>query len=544
MTEGSTSFRRADLTTQGRPSLALVLVGVVSLALYVVLLTPNFDDGVNASHIANTAAGRAFESDVFRTPFPFQKPQTVLSAFIWSRSPANFVPLAVLHGALILSSVILFFSLARRTVSFPEAQTATGIFVFFLLTHNWLSPTRPEMVLLTLGLSVVRLCQAFLETHREGALFLAAVMTGLLGVPTHTNASIIMIFFILFLVLKRAEIGRLAIFRVGGVLGLSILLGILIVVLPEPEGTLRFMWKIKNDGERFTFVLGEVERLSFLARFLFYRTLTLTLVGVAVARLVQHSPRELFTEAHRGLGLLFGWGIATFFVFLILPAALWSAYALYHLPWFALLAAMQWKRWRPSGWTRLLPAMVVTVLLILGVVINLTHRSLDLFDLAKYGCLVLPLLLVVALRGMGKQVTLMPVLAIGLAFKLFLMLADSQAFRQAAMLIRQRSVATVVKSALVWVPRGPLLIPMNSFVNKTGVRVQLAVVAEEEQSAFRRWLELNKCSALSSVRLANPQPTRFISPWFRDMTSYELACSDSGRYMGVADAAGSPAVGR
>ncbi len=517
--------RRERAGTSPFPWGRVALLGAV--ALYTLLLTPNYDDGVNASHIANTARGALFHNDVFGTVFPFQKAQTVLAALLWSWWPARFLPHAAVHGLLILASCWLFHATARRSIGPDMARTATALLATYLLTHNWLAPTRPEMVLLTVGLAVTALCQRFERTGRLAPLLGAALLVGLLAIPTHPNAAVLLTFLALFLVLRR----RLLLQRaavVGGVALLSGLVGVAIVFAPDPQETVAFLGKIKEDGQRFTFLLGEAWRLSFLFRFLHYRYLSLLLAAVALARLLQTPWREVVAESLERLGLFGVWAVAALATFAVWPAARWSAYVVLHLPWFALVMASQWHAWQPTGRLRLLPPLLLATAATATLLVNLSERQLDLFDLAKASFLIAPALVAALGRSRDSRGALFPVLTLAVAFKLLLLAADYRAFGRATAFLRAQAVPTLVDSALVWTPAAKvhaLRVPLR----ETPPPRLVAVVAAEEKADLEKWLQAHRYRTVVSGTLANSFPLRFISPWLRGLAWYELVRTDARR---------------
>ncbi|NWG00634.1 MAG: glycosyltransferase family 39 protein [Thermoanaerobaculaceae bacterium] len=510
-----------------------MLLLVAAMAAHAALLTPNMDDGVNASHIANSAAGRWFVNDVFGTPFPFQKLQTVLAALLWRIWPATFWPLATFQGILVLASCLLFYATARRTAPLPTARTATALLATYLLTHNWLAPTRPEMVLLTVGLAVLGLCQRFDHQPRPVYLLVAAALVGLVAVSTHPNAAVVLAFLLLFLLARRRRIGGRTLRLVAAVLLVASVMGLATVFAPDPAGTLRFLAKIRGDGERFSFVLGEAYRFSFLFRFLHYRYLSLLLLGVALARFTAGPLRTVLAEARATLGLFGLWAVAVFATFAVFPAARWSAYVVLHLPWFALAAAGQWHGAPPQGWRRALPFALLAAASLGTVAINASARLPDLFDLAKYACLLLPPLVAALLWARGSVRALWPVLALAFAFKLGLAAADLRAAQGAADFLRQHRLPAVVDAALVWTP-GVVVHSLRVPANTLSPPPRLALVAAAEQPLLERWLAASSCRVSAFGALAEPLPARFISPWYRGLTWYELACAPPEAHPGSA----------
>jgi len=500
------------------------LLLLAAIAAHVALLTPNFDDGINSLHIANSAAGRWFFNDMFGTPFPFQKPQTVLSALLWRVWPAAFWPLAILQGTLVLFSCLLFHATARRTAPPAVARTATALLATYLLTHNWLAPTRPETVLLAVSLGVLALCQRFDEQPRPLYLVGAAALVGGVAVPTHPNAVVVVAFLILFLLTRRRAIGGTTLRLVGAALLVAGAVGVAVVLAPDPGGTLAFLAKIKGDGQRFSFVLGEVYRFSFLFRFLHYRYLSLLLLGVALARVLAGPRRRFLAEARETVGLFGLWAVAVFSTFAVFPAARWSAYVVLHLPWFALAAAGQWHAAPPQGWLRRLPLALMTVASLGTVMANVGVRRPDLFDMAKYACLLLPPLAAAAMWARRRPSLLLPALALALVFKLGLATADASAARRAAGFLREQRVPAVVNAALLWTP-GVVVHSWRVPATPLHPPPRLALVAHEEQPLFDSWLAGSGCRVSRAGALEDPVPERFISPWYRAFAWYELTCS-------------------
>ena len=243
--------------------LFLALSLCVSLLGYALIATPLYDDGFNASLIS----GAPFYSDHFKIYIPFFKPLTaILIPVRYLPYPWSFAAATLIHVLLMASSSYFTFLIARRYVSAKAALLAAFITLYALFAHETFMATRPEALLLLTILGVVYLSDTWRLTGQMRYLLAAAALTGALALPMHTNASIAYIYLGLFIFWRRRQLSTGDWATFVATLGGSSLLGMTIILVPNPSALVELLTEYSADGQRFTFFVGEIKRFTFFAR--------------------------------------------------------------------------------------------------------------------------------------------------------------------------------------------------------------------------------------------------------------------------------------
>ena len=235
----------------------------IALLIYAFLATPLYDDGFNA----NLIIGTPFYSDHFELYIPFFKPITFLLlparllTYPWSFASAAFV-----HVVMMAATSYFTFLVARRYVPANVAALAPLITIYALFTHETFMPTRPESLLLVAILGIVYLCDSWRNTGRIRFLMIAAVLTGALTLPMHTNASIAYIYLGLFALWQRRQLAISDWAILMAALGGSSMLGVIVVLSPNPSALVELLTEYSGDRQRFTFLVGEIRRFTFFLR--------------------------------------------------------------------------------------------------------------------------------------------------------------------------------------------------------------------------------------------------------------------------------------
>lgn len=247
-----------------RPLILFLALSVcVSLLGYALFATPLYDDGFNASLIV----GDPFYSDHFKIYIPFFKPLTaILMPVRYLPYPWSFAAATLIHVLLMASSSYLTFLIARRYVSAKSASLAAFITLYALFTHETFMATRPEALLLLTFLGVMYLSDTWRLTGQMRYLLMAAALTGALALPMHTNASIAYIYLALFALWQRQRLTMRNWAGFIATLGGSSLLGMSIALAPDPSELVRLLTEYADDGQRFTFLIGEIRRFTFFLR--------------------------------------------------------------------------------------------------------------------------------------------------------------------------------------------------------------------------------------------------------------------------------------
>ena len=236
----------------------------IALLLYALLATPLHDDGIDGDMIF----GVPFYSDYFGLYHSFFKPIVAILLpvrylpYPWSFAAATFV-----HVLMMAASSYLTFLIARRYVAAKVATLASIITIYALFTHETFMSTRPESLLLVTTLGIVYLCDSWRLTGQTRHLAIASFLAGTLALPSHPNASIAYIYLALFLVWQWKKLtGRDWVLLIAA-LGGSSLLGVAVILLPDPSALFRLYTDYSSGGShRLSFIFGEIRRFSFFLR--------------------------------------------------------------------------------------------------------------------------------------------------------------------------------------------------------------------------------------------------------------------------------------
>ena len=327
--------------------LALLVAIGIAFALRVWLLTPHFDDG----DLGNTIFGTPYYNEYHKIYIPYFKPTTTLLLPLrFVPYPTSFALAVILQTMTFAASVSLLYLLARRYLS-PRAAVLAGIIALYaLFLHELLPPTRPEGLLLLAFLAAAYLADTWRVTGKARYLAGAAVVTGLIALPLHTNASIVYIFLGLFALWhwQRMRGQDLAIFF--GTLTAASLAGLVVILAPSPSGLFALLGEYSQDDRRFTFLWSEAQRLGFLLRPAPLLAVVLFFGAVTLWTLWRERPGIIakgadFSKRYSTIVML---GLASFTGLALLPSAPWWAYVVYHLPAAAVFAALAYERERPS----------------------------------------------------------------------------------------------------------------------------------------------------------------------------------------------------
>ena len=185
-------------------------VVIIGTSLLIVLLhsyfqTPNYDDGQGAYWISNTIDfKKSFYSDYFKTEFIVEKIPTLIMALGFTYFfPFSFAFPSALYGILCIICSYLSYKVARFYSDPKTALLCSQLFLYSLLTHNWICPTRSELWLLSVIMAVMYLLELYYKNRQINYLILISLLVGIFGLPLHSNAFILYVYIIGHLVIYR-----------------------------------------------------------------------------------------------------------------------------------------------------------------------------------------------------------------------------------------------------------------------------------------------------------------------------------------------------
>lgn len=334
-------------STNRRLYIGLLTLVCAALVLRAWLLVPTQDDGL----IGNTILSKPYYSDFHEVYLPFFKPLiTALMPLGLVPHPVAFALAAMVSALLIAASACLTYLIARRYAPTHVAVGAAIIAFYALFTLDPVPPMRPEGLLLLTVLAIVYLADTWRLKRDSRYLLVAAALTGALALPMHTNASIAYLFLALFALWHVRELQlRDWLCLVGG-LAISSTAGLAIILVPSHSNLLTLLGEHAGEGFRFTFIVGEFRRFTFLLRpapllpvVLFFGTVGLVVLLRERARIAPELSG--FVRRYPTLLML---GFATFFALAFLPSAEWGHYLPYYVPALAVFASVAYEHHRPS----------------------------------------------------------------------------------------------------------------------------------------------------------------------------------------------------
>ena len=327
-----------------------VILGLAAAVLLIkaVIAVPTWDDEVWSSHVVGP---QPYYNDYVGLQMPILKPMvTVQLPARLVHYPWNFLYVSLLKTALIVAAAWLTYRVALRYVGRDAATVAGALTLFLLAVHVWTVPARPEAWLLTVLLAVVYLCDTWRLTGRAVYLAAACAIAGVLGLPMHTNASIIYIYLALFALWQRRRLTRRDWVAGVGALTVSSLAGLAILLLPQPGALFDLLGAYEGRAENIP-VVREFERWSRYATSIAFEPLfpmsvvfgATGIVAIATLRPGWAGVRG-FARRYAGLLLI---ALAAFIGLGLLPSAPWTQYAVFYFPTLTVLAALAYG-YRPA----------------------------------------------------------------------------------------------------------------------------------------------------------------------------------------------------
>ena len=299
--------------------------------LYGYLLIPNYDDGQYFYHIYNTIRFyNPFYNDYFGQYFHFMKPTTILYALLYSISGnTSFRLIALIQSVEIFVCTWLMYLCARRYASEEVSKAGALMFLYLVLAHYWLTPTRPETTVLLCSIAVFWLCECFSATNKTTYLVIASAIVFLIAIPMHTNGSIPLIYLILYTLTRRHQLSRISLSRLGVFSVVLATLGFVILVYPNISSLAESLALFSYDSKRFDMFQGEYRRIKWFVRHYYFFPWVVFIVSVFCGCLF-HGYRELkLTSFQKYLNIIL-FLLAVVLGLGVLPSATHGIYTVYY----------------------------------------------------------------------------------------------------------------------------------------------------------------------------------------------------------------------
>lgn len=319
------------------PSRVLVIgSSLVLMILYSWFLTPNYDDGFNAYFIRNTIDfENSFYSEYFKMRFPVMKlPVIIIAMGFTYLFPTSFMLPAMLGAILSVVCSCLAYKIVRFYSDRSQALFCSILFLYGLVTHHWVSPTRFELWLLVAFLWIMYLSESYLRDQRLSKLVQIAFIVGVIGLPLHSNASMLYVFLILYIVFNKSLFSFRNIIIFGALTILFSGLGLLIVLIPDPAESVEFFKMMSIEGGQ-----RSIPNIFNLGRFLYflqhdyykYLSVFFIMLGIVSLFINQQYSWDLLSSKVRIYQNILLFSASALISIEFLPAARWPVYFVYYL---------------------------------------------------------------------------------------------------------------------------------------------------------------------------------------------------------------------
>ena len=433
-------------------------ISLLMVVLHSFLLTPNYDDGFNAYFISNTIDFvNPFFSDYFNTRFVVLKiPVLIMALGFTYLFPFSFAFPSALYGMLCILCSFLSYKVARLYSNSKTALLCSQLFLYFLLTHDWVCPTRFELWLLSVMLVVIYLFELYNKNRKSKYLILISLFVGIFGLPLHSNASILYVFLIGYLVFNRNifSIKELGIFLIS--LAITSIVGMAIVVFPDPVESIGFLKRMSMEsGNRFIPNIINLSRYLFFINTYYLRYLLgffVLFTGMWVIENWKEFYQSIpyYIRLHKNIFIFF---ISVFIAIEILPAGSWNIYFTYYFfPICFLMSKLFFLKISSKGRYIVLLILMLALIRFVVVHINLSDlmKPLTLFKLLLF---YVPIITIVYFNKI-KLNLLYVLIFFGLGLKIFYQYHNWQVYNEVGEIYESHIDQPIIASAeFNWIDR-------------------------------------------------------------------------------------------
>lgn len=310
-----------------------ILIALICLT-HGLFLVPTFDCGNYYYQIYNTIGLKnPFYNDFYGQYFHFMKPSIILNAYLFPIDGLpNFRIMALFQGLELIFICIVMYLCLRKYVDVHTSKAGTLLFLYVLFAQYFLTPTRPETIVVLCILSVFWLCECFSVSHKTKYLVIASAITFLFAIPMHTNGIIPLIYLILYLLIEKNKISWSLFFKFTLFSFIFAFAGFIILAYPNIQSFAESIAMFSYDGDRFSLLRGEYFRIiGFINdRYFFPLALFMTVGFFVFMGKMFFFNRNLKVEKlgrFRNIVLLL---ISVLICLGVLPAALWQVYMVYY----------------------------------------------------------------------------------------------------------------------------------------------------------------------------------------------------------------------
>ena len=528
-------------------SKTIICAGSLIIILsYTLLLTPTYDDGNYGMGVINTIKyHNPYYNNYYNQILPIQKLSILIYSIVFTQILSfSFHLLGFVQGLFIVLSGLLVNKISKHYFMNKTSLAASLIYVYLMIGHEWLSPMRPELWLSIIGLLVFYLLELFIRKEKMKFIFIACFLTGAIAITFHSNASILYIYLILYLITYRKIISKKRIIISLIFLFLSTAVGLLIIFLPDITVSLKYFLSVAGaDDNRFGFY--EFHRFLIFYVNEFYRYVGFYLFLLFIAWFIYNRSdisKVIISIKNKYKNILL-YFISIFIGMGILPSASW---AIYILPYFfplSLLFAYLLSDFHTNQTTKLMINICIFILglefigavIINGDLLASSQLSINMPNFIReiipdivykhpfiiFIFFYLPVLIRSIIWPRYRFYLLYLILTLGLSYKTFLLYNQHSVFSEVQQLCKKYKVLNLVGPAeFIWmdIDGKPLFIsvPNDSSFKWSGH----ALLSEKVQNAYPVKDLISNCPSCKFKKLEPVQNSFKRSSFISDEFNY------------------------
>ena len=520
----------------------IILIGVsfLMVLLHSYFLTPNYDDGFNAYFINNTIDFKnPFFSDYFDTKFVAQKiPVLIMALGFTYFFPFSFAFPAALNGVLSILCSFLSYKIVRLRSNFVTSLLCSQLFLYSLLTHHWVCPTRFELWLMPVILSVIYLLELYKSTHKIKYLLWVSIFTGILGLPIHSNASILYFYISFFMLFNHSYFNKREYIIFSSSLVFMSLIGLLIIFFPNPKESLDFLMRMSQEGgNRFIPSILNPDRFLYFFRNVYYKYLTGFFVLYTMIWSIENrcNLKKVIQQAYSKYTNIWLYGISVFITIELLPAAGWSIYLVYYLFPLAFIASKIQYSLSISNKGKLLLFSIIILFICRFLIVRFVAQ--DLFqtnNLFKLFIFYFPIVVFPLIIHRRKFLFLYVIIVLSLSLKISHLYADWKVYNEVMNFYHKNPEQPIISTAeFNWIDRSNSPYSFAPFVKDIPVNQLdngLVIYGDTEKSRSYPTKSLldncTDCSYWPTGNIISSSFNVFVSDKFKGLKVYKYSGTD------------------
>ena len=494
--------------------------------------TPTYDDGIHSFTVQNTINWQnPFYNNYEQVKHPFQRLQFGLIALGYSFGfPISFIWPSILHGIMLILSTLLVYKISKTYWGLEKRIFATWFYFYLIYTEYWISPTRPEIYLSTILLTITYCFNQIERINKQKMIIIVSMLIGCIGLTFHSNSWILYIYLIIFTLSNRSLFTkREIIFGFISIFFCS-LVGLTIIFYPNPDETFRFLLRMSQEGgNRITFLKNEIQRFRFLFittpyKYLFFYFLFLSFIYLKKERC---SYGKLIRTSYNKYNNIFILGISVFIGLGFLPSARWGVYlTYYYLPITFICTTIIYDTLIEKNERYFI---IVPVLFLASLYVLRNFNEIDNYHLIKFCYFYIPLIILSFSYKKLRIPIIYYIMILGLCFKSLEMYQRHVIFKEVKdYLNRYENELFVTNVQFNWerkLVKG--LVPIELNYQRSITLDNGKALIGSKSSWVRVILTGKDCDFKPLYKIKSSSTKYFITPFLQDLIIYKYSCDNN-----------------